>query len=171
MRRPAKSRPAFWCVLSKFGIAESPASIRTLCGAVCSGASWRPQFQRVLLSRNRTERPLLLDAYVSSRPRSHPNSTIGNQQNGLITLLFSSAPAVRAHFARVHRPLRSPTSDAARSPVSVPPQSQRPSSPFFRHARLTSDPRASGLYPARDSPECSALLVPTSSAGRRLLLW
>jgi len=60
-----------------------------------------------------------------------------------------------AGVARVHRPLRSPTSDAARSPISVPPQSQRPSSPFFRHARPTSDPSASGLYPARDSPECS----------------
>ena len=66
-----------------------PASIRTLSGAICSGASWCPQFQRVLPSRNRTEPPLLPEVYVPCASRSHPNSTILSSNQNLTRLLLS----------------------------------------------------------------------------------
>ena len=58
----------FWCLpFLDLQSPNRPASIRTLGGAVGSGASWRPQFQRVPPSRNRTERRPLPEAHRSAR--------------------------------------------------------------------------------------------------------
>lgn len=144
-----------------------PASIRTLCGAVCSGISWCPQFQRVLPSRTRTEPLCLAEAHVPRRRRSQPISTICiNQIRLRCCLLPYILPVDVSQGVRKLR--QSPTTGAARCQASLLPQSRPPCSSFSRHVPPTFRPSASGPCLARGSQNVGRTLPQPVDARRRI---
>jgi len=120
-----------------------PASIRTLCGAVCSGAGWGSQSSTgadylgvellLLVARKR---------FVLPQARSHPNSAIRCPTQTRFRRPALCGAARPCCCARVRRLRRSPTSSATTPPACAPPPRSPSSSHSCRRARPASAPSA-----------------------------
>src|SRR5437868_2519354 len=148
-----------------------PASIRTLSGAVGSGASWSPQSQ-IGCCHLGTE----LSCPVSGDARSAATSQSPELGDGLPNELHSfrppaskTAPLGCCAMARIL--LRLPTAGAATPPASAPPPQSRASSHSCRHVQPASAPTVSNPYPDRAGSESNVHPAPATSANTGRLPW
>jgi hypothetical protein len=126
--------------------------------------------ERVLPSQHRTLTSLSPATLVLPRPRSHPNSAICCKTFCLTRLRVAAQSAWRCYCAVARTLRRSPTIDAVKFLISVPPLQSPASSHSCRRVAPTVNPNVLDPCPAHGARVCNALLAPASSVDRCRLL-